>query len=259
MSARAPATARRSRRAIEAPDYVPVVDPAGTFAVVRAARARARSGCLPQVLRRGAAPDRHARDRQRAGDRADVVRRRDELRHRRRGVRPADRRRRRRPAVQLVLRQPRDRARSSSGSSSRRRSAAASSPSSARCASTTRSTRWTSWASRRSRSPSPAGSRRCSSCMPIAYLVALGAAEGAAWIGSYVRSGSVSQGTWEFAFYTVTEPDRHLPVVRQGDGDDDRRRARGAVLRLQRRRRPGRGGHGDGAVDGGQPRSWSRS
>ena len=40
--------------------------------------------------------------------------------------------------------------------------------------------------------------------MPIAYLVALGAAEGAAWIGSYVRSGSVSQGTWEFAFYTVT-------------------------------------------------------
>ena len=40
--------------------------------------------------------------------------------------------------------------------------------------------------------------------MPIAYIVALGAAEGAAWIGSYVRSGSVSQGTWEFAFYTVT-------------------------------------------------------
>jgi phospholipid/cholesterol/gamma-HCH transport system permease protein len=40
--------------------------------------------------------------------------------------------------------------------------------------------------------------------MPAAYLVALGAAEGAAWIGSFVRSGSVSQGTWEFAFYTVT-------------------------------------------------------
>lgn len=40
--------------------------------------------------------------------------------------------------------------------------------------------------------------------MPIAYLVALGAAEGAAWIGSYVRSGSVSQGTWELAFYSVT-------------------------------------------------------
>jgi phospholipid/cholesterol/gamma-HCH transport system permease protein len=40
--------------------------------------------------------------------------------------------------------------------------------------------------------------------MPVAYLVSLGAAEGAAWIGSFVRSGSVSQGTWEFAFYTVT-------------------------------------------------------
>jgi phospholipid/cholesterol/gamma-HCH transport system permease protein len=40
--------------------------------------------------------------------------------------------------------------------------------------------------------------------LPIAYLVSLGAAEAAAWIGSYVRSGSVSQGSWEFAFYTVT-------------------------------------------------------
>ena len=40
--------------------------------------------------------------------------------------------------------------------------------------------------------------------MPICYLISLGAAEGAAWIGSYVRSGTLSQGTWEFAFYTVT-------------------------------------------------------
>ncbi|HYF28489.1 MAG TPA: ABC transporter permease [Baekduia sp.] len=40
--------------------------------------------------------------------------------------------------------------------------------------------------------------------LPFAYLISLGAAEGAAWLGSYVRSGSVSQGTWEFAFYTVT-------------------------------------------------------
>jgi phospholipid/cholesterol/gamma-HCH transport system permease protein len=40
--------------------------------------------------------------------------------------------------------------------------------------------------------------------MPICYLISLGAAEGAAWIGSYVRSGTVSQGTWEFVFYTVT-------------------------------------------------------
>jgi len=40
--------------------------------------------------------------------------------------------------------------------------------------------------------------------MPLAYLCALAAGEGAAWIGSFVRSGSVSQGSWEFAFYSVT-------------------------------------------------------
>ncbi len=40
--------------------------------------------------------------------------------------------------------------------------------------------------------------------MPVTYLISLGAGEGAAWIGSFVRSGSVSQGTWELAFYTVT-------------------------------------------------------
>jgi phospholipid/cholesterol/gamma-HCH transport system permease protein len=40
--------------------------------------------------------------------------------------------------------------------------------------------------------------------LPILYLVALGAAEGASWIGSYVRSHTVSQGTWEFVYYTVT-------------------------------------------------------
>jgi phospholipid/cholesterol/gamma-HCH transport system permease protein len=40
--------------------------------------------------------------------------------------------------------------------------------------------------------------------MPIAYVISLGAAEAASWIGSYVRSGTLSQGTWEFVFYTVT-------------------------------------------------------
>ena len=40
--------------------------------------------------------------------------------------------------------------------------------------------------------------------MPVCYLISLGAAEGAAWIGSFVRSGTLSQGTWEFVFYTVT-------------------------------------------------------
>lgn len=40
--------------------------------------------------------------------------------------------------------------------------------------------------------------------LPILYLISLGAAEAASWMGSYVRSQTVSQGTWEFVYYTVT-------------------------------------------------------
>jgi phospholipid/cholesterol/gamma-HCH transport system permease protein len=40
--------------------------------------------------------------------------------------------------------------------------------------------------------------------MPIAYLLALAAGMGASWLTSFVRSGTVSQGTWETIFYTVT-------------------------------------------------------
>lgn len=42
--------------------------------------------------------------------------------------------------------------------------------------------------------------------MPLAYLLSLGAGMGASWLASFVRSGTVSQGTWEFVFYTVTSP-----------------------------------------------------
>lgn len=42
--------------------------------------------------------------------------------------------------------------------------------------------------------------------MPIAYVIAVGAGQAAAWITSFVRIGTVSQGTWEFIFYTVTTP-----------------------------------------------------
>ena len=42
--------------------------------------------------------------------------------------------------------------------------------------------------------------------MPIAYIIAIGAGQAAAWVTSFVRSGTVSQGTWEFVFYTVTTP-----------------------------------------------------
>jgi phospholipid/cholesterol/gamma-HCH transport system permease protein len=42
--------------------------------------------------------------------------------------------------------------------------------------------------------------------LPIAYLISLGAAQGAAWLASFVRFHDVSQGTWEFAFYTALDP-----------------------------------------------------
>lgn len=42
--------------------------------------------------------------------------------------------------------------------------------------------------------------------MPVAFLLSLGAGMGAAWLASFVRSGTVSQGTWEFIFYSVTSP-----------------------------------------------------
>jgi phospholipid/cholesterol/gamma-HCH transport system permease protein len=42
--------------------------------------------------------------------------------------------------------------------------------------------------------------------LPIAYLIGLAAAQGAAWLASFVRFGDVSQGTWEFAFYTALDP-----------------------------------------------------
>jgi phospholipid/cholesterol/gamma-HCH transport system permease protein len=42
--------------------------------------------------------------------------------------------------------------------------------------------------------------------LPFAYLISLGAAQGAAWLASYVRFGDVSQGTWESFFYTALDP-----------------------------------------------------
>lgn len=42
--------------------------------------------------------------------------------------------------------------------------------------------------------------------LPVAYLVGWAAAQGGAWLASLVRGGEVSQGTWEFAFYTAIDP-----------------------------------------------------
>ena len=89
--------------------------------------------------------------------------------------------------------------------------------------------------------------------MPICYLISLGAAEGAAWIGSYVRSGTLSQGTWEFVFYTVTNLTDILYSVIKGMVITRQRDPGRALLRLPRLGGPGRGRDRHRAVDGGEP------
>ncbi len=42
--------------------------------------------------------------------------------------------------------------------------------------------------------------------LPVAYALAQAAAEAGGWLASYVRSHDVSQGTWQFAFYTALRP-----------------------------------------------------
>jgi len=42
--------------------------------------------------------------------------------------------------------------------------------------------------------------------LPVAYLLSLGAGQAASWLTSFVRSGDISQGTWELVFYTAIDP-----------------------------------------------------
>jgi phospholipid/cholesterol/gamma-HCH transport system permease protein len=42
--------------------------------------------------------------------------------------------------------------------------------------------------------------------LPVIYLVALAAGQAASWLTSFVRFADISQGTWEFAFYTALDP-----------------------------------------------------
>jgi phospholipid/cholesterol/gamma-HCH transport system permease protein len=52
--------------------------------------------------------------------------------------------------------------------------------------------------------------------LPIVYLVGLAGGQAASWLASFVRFGDVSQGTWEFAFYTVLDPVDLLYSVAKG-------------------------------------------
>jgi phospholipid/cholesterol/gamma-HCH transport system permease protein len=42
--------------------------------------------------------------------------------------------------------------------------------------------------------------------LPVAYLVTMAGAQAGAWAASLIRDAQVSQGTWEFAFYTAIDP-----------------------------------------------------
>jgi phospholipid/cholesterol/gamma-HCH transport system permease protein len=42
--------------------------------------------------------------------------------------------------------------------------------------------------------------------LPIAYLLTMAGAQAGAWAASLIRDAQVSQGTWEFAFYTAIDP-----------------------------------------------------
>ncbi|MFN2611807.1 MAG: MlaE family ABC transporter permease [Solirubrobacterales bacterium] len=42
--------------------------------------------------------------------------------------------------------------------------------------------------------------------MPVAYVLSLGAGQAASWLTSFVRTGDISQGTWEQVFYTALDP-----------------------------------------------------
>ncbi len=89
--------------------------------------------------------------------------------------------------------------------------------------------------------------------MPICYLISLGAAEGAAWIGSYVRSGTLSQGTWEFVFYTVTNLTDILYSVIKGMVITASVVLVALFFGYRVSGGPGRGRHRHRSVDGGEP------
>jgi phospholipid/cholesterol/gamma-HCH transport system permease protein len=52
--------------------------------------------------------------------------------------------------------------------------------------------------------------------LPVAYIVGWAAAQGGAWLASLVRGAEISQGTWEFAFYTAIAPTDLIYSVTKG-------------------------------------------
>ena len=86
--------------------------------------------------------------------------------------------------------------------------------------------------------------------LPFMYLAAVGVGYFASWLAVVKQIGDVSSGGYFLIFWMFQNPPDLVFSVIKGDGDGDRDRAGRLLLRLHGLRRPGRGGHRDGEVDG---------
>ena len=88
--------------------------------------------------------------------------------------------------------------------------------------------------------------------LPFMYIAAVGVGYLASYIAIVHQVGYVSKGGYLLIFWQFQNPAR-LPVQRhQGDDDGDVHRARGLLLRIQRKWWSGRRGPRDSEVDGAQ-------
>ena len=91
--------------------------------------------------------------------------------------------------------------------------------------------------------------------LPFMYLAGIGAGFFASYLAVVQQIGEVSLRRVLPDLLDVPEPTRPLIQRDQGHDDGHRDRARRLLLRLQRERRAGRGGHRDREVDGAQHRA----
>ena len=86
--------------------------------------------------------------------------------------------------------------------------------------------------------------------LPFMYLAAIGVVYLASYIAVVQQIGDVSSGGYLLIFWQFQNPPDFIFSLIKGMVDGDRDRVGGLLLRLQRQRRAGGGGHRDGEVDG---------
>ena len=91
--------------------------------------------------------------------------------------------------------------------------------------------------------------------LPFMYIAAVGAGFFASYLAVVQQIGEVSSGGFFLIFWMFQNPPDLLYSVIKGMVMATVIVLVGLLLRLQRQRRPGRGGHGDGEVDGAQHRA----